>query len=74
MNSHRPSAVRPGVVLGSLAIVLGVFLLLRNFGYVRYFAIDLLPLLLIAFGLAKLLGSSCQSGRLWGALLALAGG
>jgi predicted membrane protein len=74
MNPHRRSAVRPGVVFGSLAIVLGVFLLLRNFGFVRYFSIDLFPLLLIAFGLAKLVGSSCHSGRAWGALLALAGG
>lgn len=74
MNRNRQPAVRPGVVFGSLAIMLGVFLLLRNFGYVRYFSIDLLPLLLIAFGLAKLLGSSGHSGRAWGTLLILAGG
>ena len=74
MNPHRRPAVRPGFVFGSLAIVLGVFLLLRNFGFVRYFSIDLFPLLLIVFGLAKLAGSSCHSGRVWGALLALAGG
>jgi len=75
MNPHRRSPVTPGIVFGSLAILVGVFLLLRNFGYIRYFSpLDLFPLLLIAFGLANLLGSGCQSGRVWGGLLMAGGG
>ncbi len=74
MNPHRRSGIAPGVVFGVLAIVLGVFLLLRNFGYVRYFAVDIFPLLLIVVGLAKLFGSSCHSGRAWGGVLVIAGG
>jgi predicted membrane protein len=75
MNSHRRSPVTPGIVFGSLAILVGVFLLLRNLGYIRHFSpLDLFPLLLIVFGLANLLGSGYQSGRVWGGLLMAAGG
>ncbi len=75
MNPHRRSPVTPGIVFGSLAILVGVFLLLRNFGYIHYFSpLDVFPLLLLVFGLANLLGSGCSSGRVWGALLMLVGG
>lgn len=74
MNCCRRCGVRPGVVFGSIAIVLGVVLLLRNFGFLRGISIDVPPLLLMAFGLVNLLGCSTSSGRVWGALLALAGG
>ena len=74
MNPRRRSSFTPGLIFGSLAILIGVLLLLRNFGYIRYVAIDIIPLLLIVFGLANLVGSSYQAGRLWGALMMTAGG
>lgn len=74
MSPHRRPPVTPGAVLGALAVALGVLLLLRNFGYIRDFSVDIFPLVLLVFGLASLLGSSSKPGRLGGALLSVIGG
>ncbi|MBI4875679.1 MAG: hypothetical protein HY822_13680 [Acidobacteria bacterium] len=75
MNHRTRNAVTPGLVVGLLAIALGVFFLLRNFGLIRYFSSsDLFAIVLIVFGLANLFGSCCSSGRAWGGLLTAAGG
>lgn len=74
MSPHRRSPVTPGTVLGALAVALGVLLLLRNFGYIRYFSVDIFPLVLLVFGLASLLGSSSPPGRVGGAVLSVIGG
>ena len=75
MNNRGRLAVTPGIVFGSIAILIGAFLLLRNFGVIQHsITADIFPLLLIVFGLVNLFGRSCSSGRVWGVLLTLFGG
>jgi predicted membrane protein len=74
MNPRRRSPVTPGTVFGAIAVVLGVLLLLRNFGYIRYFSVDIFPLLLLVLGLASLLGGSSRPGRVGGGVLSVIGG
>lgn len=73
-----PNAVArftPQVVLGLVIVGFGLLLTADNLDYVeagniiRYW-----PLILVAFGLAKLLQSDTTSGRLFGVLLIVAGG
>ena len=64
----------PQIILGLLIVAFGVILTLDNLDYVE--AGDILrywPLLLVAFGLARMLGSDCTSGRASGGIMVVIG-
>jgi|SRR5687768_2890731 len=76
MNTAPASSLRvtPQIILGLLVIAFGVILTLDNLDYLE--AGDILrywPLLLVAFGLARLLGTNCTSGRLSGGVMVVIG-
>ena len=76
MNTMPKSSFRvtPQIILGLLIVAFGVILTLDNLDYVeadrifRYW-----PLLLVAFGLARILGNNCTSGRVSGGLMVIVG-
>jgi predicted membrane protein len=69
-----PLRVTPQIILGLLIVAFGVILTLDNLEYLeagdifRYW-----PLLLVAFGLARLVGTNCTSGRLSGGVMVVIG-
>jgi predicted membrane protein len=76
MNTQPTSPLRvtPQIILGLLIIAFGVILTLDNLDYLE--AGDILrywPLLLVAFGLARLLGTNGTSGRLSGGVMVVIG-
>lgn len=76
MNTMPRSSLRvtPQIILGLLIVAFGVILTLDNLDYVeagnilRYW-----PLLLVAFGLARIVGSDCTSGRVSGGIMVVIG-
>ena len=76
MNTTQSSPLRvtPQIILGLLIVAFGIILTLDNLDYLeagkilRYW-----PLLLVAFGLARLLGTNCTSGRLSGIVMVVIG-
>jgi predicted membrane protein len=76
MNPAANSAFRltPQIVLGLLIVAFGVILTLDNLDYLeageilRYW-----PLLLVAFGVARLIGTDCTSSRVSGGLMIIIG-
>jgi len=73
--ARAAARLTPQVVLGLVIVGFGLLLTADNLGYadarhvIRYW-----PLILVAFGLAKLLQSDTTSGRVFGGLLIIAGG
>lgn len=71
---RSPLRVTPQIVLGLLIVAFGVTLTLDNLDYIeaghvfRYW-----PLLLVAFGLARILNTDCTSGRVSGGIMVLIG-
>ena len=76
MNTSTNSSLRvtPQIILGLLIVAFGVILTLDNLDYVeadnilRYW-----PLLLVAFGLARVLGGDCTSSRAAGGVMVVIG-
>ena len=69
MNTQPTSPLRvtPQIILGLLIVAFGIILTLDNLDYLE--AGDILrywPLLLVAFGLARMVSTNCTSGRLSG--------
>ncbi|HUR21349.1 MAG TPA: DUF5668 domain-containing protein [Vicinamibacterales bacterium] len=76
MNTAPPSSLRvtPQIILGLLIVAFGVILTLDNLDYLE--AGNILrfwPLLFVAFGLVRILGSDCTSSRASGALMVIIG-
>lgn len=76
MNPAQSSAFRitPQVILGLLIVGFGLLLTADNLGYVE--ADDILrywPLLLVAFGLARVIGTDCTSSRVSGGVMIVIG-
>ncbi len=74
-TSTKPSfRVTPQIILGLLIVAFGVILTLDNLEYLdagnilRYW-----PLLLVAFGLARILGTDCTSSRVSGGIMVVVG-
>jgi hypothetical protein len=71
---QSPFRVTPQIILGLLIVAFGVIMTLDNLDYVeadnilRYW-----PLLIVAFGLARLVGSDCTSSRVSGGVMVLVG-
>ena len=76
MNTQPRSSFRvtPQIILGLLIVAFGVILTLDNLDYLD--AGDVLrfwPLLLVAFGLARIVGSDCTSSRVSGGIMVIIG-
>lgn len=74
MNARTSVRVSPRVVLGGMVVLVGVLLTLDQAEVidVRGFW-QLWPLLLVGFGLSKLLGTRFASERIWGGVILIAG-
>ena len=69
---HRSAA--QGVVGGGIIVVVGLLLLLNNLHIIRVRDLwDFWPLILVVFGLARIVESCNPAGRIWGGVLASIG-
>jgi len=63
-----------GLFFGAIVVAVGVLLLLDNLGIFRFHDIwQYWPVLLIAFGVSRIVDSRTPSGWIWGGVLALVG-
>lgn len=63
-----------GIVIGGLIVVIGLMLLLDNMGIVRFHDVwRYWPVLLIIYGVSRILECHRPSGYVWGGLITLAG-
>jgi len=63
-----------GVIIGGLIVVIGLMLLLDNIGIVRFHDMwQYWPVILVVFGVSKVLQSRTPAGYVWGGMLALVG-
>jgi predicted membrane protein len=70
---HRSGA--QGVVGGAIVVVVGLLLLLNNMHIIRVRDVwDFWPLILVVFGLARIVESRCPSSLVFGGLVASVGG
>lgn len=71
-RGHRSGA--SGIVLGGIIVSVGLLLLLENVGILHVHDLwRFWPLLMIAFGLSRLLEGCGTAGKIWGALIAISG-
>ena len=69
---HRSGA--GGIVIGGLIVAVGLMILLDNMGIVRFHDVwRYWPVLLIVFGVSRILESRAAAGYIWGGVLTLAG-
>ena len=72
MRRHRSGA--GGIVIGALIVAVGLMILLDNMGIVRFHDVwRYWPVLLIVFGVSRILESRAAAGYIWGGVLTLAG-
>src|SRR5207302_1753671 len=63
-----------GIVIGGLIVAVGLMILLDNMGIVRFHDVwRYWPVLLIVFGVSRILESRAAAGYIWGGVLTLAG-
>jgi len=63
-----------GIVIGTIIVVIGLLILLDNLGIVRVHDVwRYWPVLLVVFGVSKVLGACSPASYLWGGALALIG-
>src|ERR1700676_587498 len=71
-NRYRSGA--GGIVIGALIVAVGLMILLDNMGIVRFHDVwRYWPVLLIVFGVSRILESRAPAGYIWGGVLTLAG-
>jgi hypothetical protein len=69
---HRSGA--GGIVIGGLIVAVGLMILLDNMGIIRFHDVwRYWPVLLIVFGVSRILESRAPAGYIWGGVLTLAG-
>jgi predicted membrane protein len=63
-----------GIVIGALIVAIGLVILLDNLGIVRVYDIwRFWPVILIGFGVSRVLESRAPGGQVWGGLMVLVG-
>ena len=71
-GSHHPGS--HGIFFGAIVIAAGCLLLLDNLGIVRFHDFwQYWPVLLVAYGVSRVVDSRCLSGYVWGGMIALIG-
>jgi predicted membrane protein len=74
MGRRQNRSGNHGIFFGAIVVALGCLLLLDNLGIVRFRDVwQYWPVLLIAFGAARVLDSRTPSGWVWGGVITLAG-
>jgi predicted membrane protein len=70
----RPHSGLSGIVIGALIVAIGLVILLDNLGIVRVYDIwRFWPVILIGFGVSRILESRAPGGQVWGGLMVLVG-
>lgn len=71
---HRYHSGSHGLFFGAIVVTVGCLLLLDNLGIIRFHDFwQYWPVLLIAFGVSRIVDSRMPSGWIWGGMVALAG-
>ena len=71
MQRHRHHSAASGIIFGGLIVAIGLFLLLDNLHIIRARDVwQFWPLILVAFGLARIVESRSPARLLWGGLIA----
>ncbi len=74
MSRRHHHSGSSGIVIGGIIVVIGLLILLDNLGIVRVHDLwRYWPVLLIVFGVAKILDAHATAGYLWGGVIALIG-
>ncbi len=74
MDRHSYRSGAGGIVIGSLIVVIGLLILLDNMNIIRVHDVwRYWPVLLIVFGVAKILEAHRPAGYVWGGVVTLAG-
>src|SRR5580658_8025191 len=69
---HHPGS--HGIFFGAIVVAAGCLLLLDNLGIVRFHDVwQYWPVLLVAFGVSRVIDSRTPSGWIWGGMVALVG-
>lgn len=72
MNRHHSGG--SGMIIGGLIVVIGLLILLDNLGIVRIHDVwHYWPILLIVYGISRIVGACAPAGYLWGGAIALIG-
>jgi hypothetical protein len=71
---HRYGSGAGGMVIGGLIVVIGLLILLDNMGIVQVHEVwRYWPVLLIVFGVSRILEAHAPAGYVWGGVITLAG-
>jgi predicted membrane protein len=74
MTRHRSNSGVSGLFFGAIIVAAGCLLLLDNLGIVRFHDIwQYWPVLLVAWGVSRIVDSRSPSGWVWGGIIALIG-
>jgi predicted membrane protein len=74
MSRHHYRSGTHGLFFGAIVVAIGFLLLLDNLGFVRFHDIwQYWPVLLVAYGVSRIVDSRTPSGYVWGGVLALIG-
>ncbi len=74
MARHRYRSPSHGIFFGAVVVAIGCLLLLDNLGIFRFHDVwQYWPVLLIAFGVSRIVDSHSLSGYVWGGTMALIG-
>src|SRR5580658_6141654 len=74
MTRRRNYPGSHGIFFGAIVVAVGCLLLLDNLGIVRFHDIwQYWPVLLVAFGVSRIVDSRTPSGYVWGGIVALIG-
>jgi predicted membrane protein len=71
---HRYRSGSHGLFFGAIVVAIGVLLLLDNLGIFRFHDVwQYWPVLLVAYGISRIVDSQTPSGYVWGGVVALIG-
>jgi len=74
MARHRYRSGSHGIFFGAIVVAIGVLLLLDNLGIFRFHDVwQYWPVLLVAWGVSRLVDSNSPSGYVWGGIVTLVG-
>jgi predicted membrane protein len=74
MAGHRYRSGSHGIFFGAIVVAIGVLLLLDNLGIFRFHDVwQYWPVLLVAWGISRLVDSNSPSGYVWGGVVTLVG-
>jgi predicted membrane protein len=75
MSPDQKPGLSSHIVIGGIAILLGILFLLGNLGYISdvHYYLRFWPALLVVFGAIKAAQSGSPGGRTWGAVIAVVG-